>query len=217
MWTEEDDREIKYGKWHRYTAKTTRAEENKVHPPEGEVWPHWSQGIPTKLRKRVRSPSFFLEGVYHQPFDYMQSLELEWSNPYLLSRLKENRALLPGDYTSEWSGVYRIFSPNTTIDRYCGKDPTGTLYLGRSGTGRAKWSILRTRINELVNGRHHAPSNWSVLIEQKYPRASLAVEWAYTPGELNHKGQPFSKAILAENFLLSCYGDSFGELPPWNR
>jgi hypothetical protein len=56
-----------------------------------------------------------------------------------------------------------------------------------------------------------------VLIEQKYPWASLAVEWAYTPGELNHKGKPFSKAILAENFLLSCYSDSFGELPPWNR
>jgi len=32
VWTEEDDVEIEYGKWHCYDASDTLAEENKVHP-----------------------------------------------------------------------------------------------------------------------------------------------------------------------------------------
>lgn len=34
MWTEKDDKEIKYGVWNVYTAKDTLSEENKVHPPK---------------------------------------------------------------------------------------------------------------------------------------------------------------------------------------
>jgi hypothetical protein len=54
VWTEEDDKvdeKMQYGRWGRYTAKTTLAEEYKVHPPV--IWPHWSEGVPTKLRRKL--------------------------------------------------------------------------------------------------------------------------------------------------------------------
>jgi hypothetical protein len=82
MWTEADDKEIAYGKWHRYTAKTTRAEQNKVNPPEGEIWPHWSEGVPTKLRTRVYTPTFFVNSVCHYPVHVLTTLELQWSDVY---------------------------------------------------------------------------------------------------------------------------------------
>jgi len=118
----------------------------------------------------------------------------------------------------EWSGVYRIFSPNTIIDRSCGKDPTGTLYLGLAGSGRKNWSILRNRINSIVKQKHHVFNHYqaSELVRQKFPWTSLSVEWAFTGKILDHKGDPEAEAIRAEGFLLNSYNDSFGEYPPWN-
>jgi hypothetical protein len=225
VWTGDDDKDIEYGRWHRYTAKTTRAEQSKVHPPQGreEILPHWNDGVPTKFRLRVYCPSFFNNGVHHQPVMKLTSLELRWGNMYMLSRLKENDRLLPGDCTSEWSGVYRISCPNVTIDRCCGKDPTGTLYIGRAcsrGSKGGNWSILRTRVRSILNREHHVMSNWSSsdLLRQKFPWESLAVEWAFTDRERpNYKGDPVPEAIMAESWLLSSYNDSFGELPPWNQ
>jgi hypothetical protein len=87
-----------------------------------EIWPNWSEGIPTRIRKVCYNPS--------EDREYFETFEFKWRGPYMLSQLKTNVRLLPsGDYESEWGGVYRIFSPNTTIDRCCGNDPTGTLYL----------------------------------------------------------------------------------------
>jgi hypothetical protein len=219
VWTEDDDKEIKYGKWNRYTAKTILAEEHMVHPPKGDIWPHWSEGIPTKLRRIVWSPSFSLGPVRHRSRPYYESLELKWNDMFLLSLLKSNYRLLPGNYESEWSGVYRIFSPNSTIDRFCGKDPTGTLYIGRAGTGGRNFSNLRTRIMSFVKGEHHATNHWdfSDQIRHKYPWDSLAVEWAFTGERADHKGELFPEAIIAEKWLLDCYRDSYGEFPPLNQ
>jgi hypothetical protein len=182
--------------------------------PEPErIWPHWSEGVPTKFCAKIGTPA-----SYHTYREYWASLRLIWNGPYLLSFLEENRHLLPSTDTREWSGVYRIFSPNTIIDRSCGKDPTGTLYLGLAGTGRKSHSILRTRINSIVKKRHQAFSLWRVsdLVRQKFPWDSLSVEWAFTGEVLDHLGNPEAEAIRAEGFLLNSYNDSFGEYPPWN-
>ena len=223
MWTEKDDQEIEYGKWNVFTWKTTLAEEFKVNNQREEIWPHWSEGRPTRLRKRISSPDFFVNGVYHRGVCYLQSLDLKWSQSYTLSSLGKNSDFLPSTrYRGEWSGVYRIFSATTTIDRCCGNDPTGTLYIGLAGTGSGNWSILNTRINSILNGKHHAWNYTSKIMDEKFPSALLSVEWAYTNSErkrerFEQNQKLFAEAKMAENWLLWCYKDSFGELLPWNQ
>ena len=221
MSTEKDDKEIKYGDWNVYDAETVLAEEKRAIPLKelNDIWPNWSEGIPKKLRRTGWSSAFLLGRVRHHSRPHTDTLELSWNHAYTLSFLEDNRHLLPGNYTNQWSGVYRIFSPNTTIPRCCGEDPTGTLYLGRAGSRGRNWSILRTRIQSVLKQSHRAVTNWWLtdLMKQKYPWDSLALEWAYTGKRLNYKGEPVPEAIMAESWLLSCYKDSYGELPPLNE
>ena len=179
-----------------------------------EIWPNWKEGVPTSFHRLIGTPTSY------RPYRaYYASLELLWNAPYPLPDLFRNRRLLPSTHSSEWSGVYRVFSPNTIIDRSCGKDQTGTLYLGMAGTGRRNWSILRNRIKSIIDEKHHAFDHWrrSELLQQKFPWASLSVQWAYTGKRLDHKGDEEAEAILAEGFLLNSYNDLFGEYPPWNQ
>jgi hypothetical protein len=221
--SEKDDEEVEYGKWIVHTAATNYPEDEKEKSPENKtIWPHWSQGVPRKLRREVFSPAFVLGGVSHNSRMFYLSLELRWNGRCMLSSLssRTNNHLLPGNYTNEWRGVYRIFSPETAIDRFCGKDPTGTLYLGRAGSERG-WSILRNRIKAIATKDHHAMKNWSwgssEIVAKKYPWDLLAVEWAYTAERLDHEGKKISQAPLAEGWLLDCYYDSYGEYPPLNQ
>jgi hypothetical protein len=212
---EEEDEEIEYGKL--YTSSLE--EESKLLPLKKEdIWPHWNDGVPTKLRRKLGSPSFVLGTVRHEYREYYETLDFKWNDMRKLSFLKENYHHLPGNYESQWSGVYRIFAPDKVIHRFCGKDPTGTLYLGRAGSVRG-WSILRTRIMSIAKREHHATQNWdfSELIRQKFPWESLAVEWACTGKRTDYKGQVVLAAKLAETWLLSCYSDSYGEYPPLNQ
>jgi hypothetical protein len=216
VWTEEDEEEIEYGKLYSYTAKDTLAEEYKIHSPRGDIWPHWSDGVPIKLSRQLGSPPFSLGKVSHRYRSYYATVELDWSGVYTLSELRRSssKRLLP--YHS--GGVYRLFAPDTCIDSSCGKDPTGTLYLGCAGTKR-NWSNLRTRIKSLVSGDHHAISNahYNKAIKKTFARRSLAVQWAYTGERTSYKGEAEPAALLAEAWLLACYNDSFGEYPPWNQ
>jgi hypothetical protein len=212
---EEDDEEIEYGKL--YTS--ILEDENELLPLKKEnIWPHWSEGVPTKLRRKLGSPSFTLGAVRHDYREYYATLDFKWNDMRKLSFLKENNNHLPENYENQWSGVYRIFAPDTAIDRFCGKDPTGTLYLGRAGSERG-WSILRTRIRSIAKREHHATKGWdcSDVIRQMFPWESLAVEWAYTGKRTNYKGEIVLAAKLAEAWLLSCYNDSYGEYPPLNQ
>jgi hypothetical protein len=215
---EKIDEEIEYGKFYVHSLGDEDSAESR--PLEADdIWPHWSEGVPTKLRKTLWSPAFYLGKVHHKERLSSESLELEWRGPYLLSVLRENYSLLPSSkYSRQWNGVYRIFSPETAINRICGEDPTGTLYLGRAGSERG-WSILRTRIQEIARKAHHATSGWSYsdLLRKKFPWESLAIEWAYTEKRLNYRGDPIPGAKVAEGWLLSCYNDSFGEYPPMNQ
>ena len=221
MGTEQDEEEIEYGKWNITDAKAFLEEEKRLPHPKNvaEIWPHWSEGRPTKLRRRVESPPFTNGAVCHRYTEYYATVEYDWNSPHTWVALSKNYGLLPGTYTTHWSGVYRAFASDITIDRCCGKDPTGTLYIGRAGGGGRNWSILRNRIMSLAKRDHHATNNWSFsdLVQQKFPWNSLAVEWAFTGQRLNYKGEPEAEAKLAEGLLLNCYKESYGELPPWNR
>jgi hypothetical protein len=210
----EDDDEIEYGKLYVHDLK-----DSGLHRPTAreDIWPLWSDGVPTRLRLTAFTPAFWRDKVHHKARPTQLSLELRWSTSQLLSVLSENKHLLPsGKFSNEWNGVYRLFLPDTTIDRFCGKDPTGTLYLGRAGSKRG-WSILRTRIQAIARGTHHATRSYSDLVRRKYSWDSLAVDWAYTGDILNYEGETVPGAKRAESWLLSCYNDSFGEYPPMNQ
>ena len=184
-----------------------------------KIWPHWRNGVPTKFYRKVLGKGYFKDGNFQSDVQYYVPLELTWNTPQLLSALEKDKYLPPGTYTSEWSGVYRVFCTNAAIDRCCGKDETSTLYIGMAGAGKRKWSILRDRIRSIAKGRHQALSNcWSVndVAQQKFPWASLSVEWAFTGDRMDHKGERVPAAIIAEGFLLNTYNDSYREYPPWN-
>ena len=178
----------------------------------GEIWPHWSEGVPKRLRLKVYDRELRQE--------YYETLELKWRGGNRLSSLRgRSNSLLPSNkYGSEWSGVYRIFLPDTTIDRFCGKDPTGTLYIGLAGAGVMSRSILNTRIRSIIKKEHHATNAWRYNdeIRKKYPWDALAVGWAFTRVVLNAKSKNVGP-MQAESWLLNCYNDSFGEYPPLNQ
>ena len=215
MGPEEDDEDFEYGKLY-----TSKLEETGALLPieDGDIWPHWNDGVPTKLRRKLGSPTFVLGTVRHKYREYYETLEFQWGSKRKLTFLKDNYHYLPENYESQWSGVYRIFAPDTSIDRFCGRDPTGTLYLGRAGSVRG-WSILRTRIMSIAKREHHATRLWDLsdVVQQKFPWESLAVEWAYTGKRTDYKGEVVLAAKLAETWLLSCYNDSYGEYPPLNQ
>jgi hypothetical protein len=219
MRIESDDEEIKYGEWNDYNAIEALAEAKKLTPGVKQIWPHWRDGVPTDFHIEVLGEAFFKNGNHHKEIHYFVPLQLVWNRSQLLSALYKNKHLLPGTDASEWSGVYRVFCKNTAIDRSCGRDQTGTLYIGMAGTGKQKWSILRTRIKDIIEQRHQAFTLWRVndMVWRKFPWESLAVEWAFTGDRTDHKGERVPAAVIAEGFLLGSYNDSYGEYPPWNQ
>jgi hypothetical protein len=182
-----------------------------------EIWPNWRDGVPTEFNRLV---GFFKDGARQPDFHYYVPLKLNWHSPLSLSALSKNKHWLPDRRVSECSGVYRIFCTDAAINRSCGKDETGTLYIGMAGAGLRKGSILRTRIKAIADGKHHAFNLWhdNDMLRQKFPWDALAVEWAFTTGDRSdHKGEQLPAAVIAEGFLLNSYNDSYGEFPPWNQ
>lgn len=216
---EEDNDDLGYGQWAEYTADRALSEERRRFSPPEEIWPHWNEGVPRRLRRTVGSESFFHNGVHHRYREYLATVEFNWNPSYALWWLDQNRGFLPGNYENEWSGVYRIFSLGAVIDRCCGKDPTGTLYIGMGGAGRRNWSILRGRVMAAATRDHHAFNVWLIgnSVRKRFPWETLCIEWAYTGTRPNGRGESEPEAKLAESFLLYSYQHSYGELPPWNR
>jgi hypothetical protein len=132
--------------------KQNAAELNTMPPVAGDIWPNWNEGVPRKLLRQLGSSTFIVENVTYEHQAYHDiPIVFEWSQSFTLPDLSNNRQHLP----EHDSGIYRLFAPNKTIDRCCGKDSTGTLYLGCGGTKR-NWSSLRTRVKSLVDRKHHA-------------------------------------------------------------
>jgi hypothetical protein len=209
-----------YGSWE-FTAEDVLEEERKLLPKAPEdIWPHWSKGVPHKLRRTLWCDAFTKNGVRHNSRLSSETLEIFWNESRVLSELKEKHNLLPSNsLISQLSGIYRIFLPDTEINRLCGRDPTGTLYLGLAGTGAKKLSILHNRLKDAAKGDHHAMRQWrwNDAIKQVYAESGLMVEWAFTGMRPNYCGDLIHEARMAESWLLSCYRDSFGEFPPLNE
>lgn len=213
----EHDGEFEYGKIYSFDLEDENNRATSTDLPD--IWPNWCNGVPTKLRRTLWSPSFFEGNTHHRNRPYQETVELKWTAENMLAALRENSNVLPSNRrSSEWDGVYRIFSPGVRIERLCGSDPTGTLYLGRAGSERG-WSILRTRILQIIRKEHHAIQRWHFnnFVKQRFPWNSLAIQWAYTQKRQNYKGETISGSRMAESFLLDCYNDSYGEYPPLNQ
>jgi len=142
----------------------------------------------------------------------------DWSGIYRLDQV--------GSYVSRYlsarKGVYRLVglaeagvSKPAVIDRICGRDETGTLYIGAEGKNFA----VRSRLTKLVrslkeprsgnvfNSEHHVGLflRRNSLLNERFPRSKLGIEWCYDP-------DPY----IAEGNLLVSYISSFGESPPLN-
>lgn len=221
VWTENNDTEAEYGAWE-FTLAGALEEERKLNPPQfpPDIWPHWAEGVPTLLRHSGWCEGFTKNGVTHRSRPSIYTIDLEWLKPRNLSSLADNYGHLPGLWTREWSGVYRVFVEGQPIDRLLGKDPTGTLYLGMAGSGERNSSIMRTRLMGLAKRRNHQVADrwiYNKQLENRFPWKSLLIEWAFTPPWINERGEERSGAPPAEGNLLSCYRDSFGEYPPFNE
>lgn len=146
-----------------------------------------------------------------------------------LHRLDEVGSYI-GSHCKWKSGVYRLVGlakPGVTtpaiLDRICGRDETGRLYIGCSG----KRSTLRSRLPKLVrslqtprsykhsgeysyvyNEEHNAGTllRMHLLLSERFPINALAITWFYDP-----------QCFITEGELLARYVKCFGEAPPLNR
>jgi hypothetical protein len=144
-----------------------------------------------------------------------------WVGPHTLAAV--------GSYVSSLCkslpGVYRLIALDdtgapATLQRMCGTDSTGTLYIGMEGRTFSDRSRLTKLVRSLRpprghgrgvfihNREHHAGYRLRrhQILSQKFPPEKLALTWCYS-------NQP----ALAEAALLDIYFDSFGDTPPLNR
>jgi hypothetical protein len=115
-------------------------------------------------------------------------------------------------------GAYRLIALDADapgivpawLDRVCGVDPTGTLYIGSTSSLRRRLASLILRHGKrdplLGSGSHAivAPK-----LARRFGPQLLAISWQPSNG----KWSP----IQRERDLLSAYNDRFGELPPMNK
>lgn len=210
-----DEDYFEYGKLYEHSLGEAR---QPVPARAEDIWPNWTDGLPTKLRRTYWLDTHSVGRVRYDARSVQETIDFEWSKAHALHKLDSRYGPLPGKYSSQWKGVYRIFLPNKSIGRLCADDPTGTLYIGKAGSSRG-WSILRSRVQAAISRRHHATSWWSYqgVLRDKHPWETLAIQWAYVADRIDHRGEMAKVAGNAESMLLRCYHDTFGELPPLNE
>ena len=109
----------------------------------------------------------------------------------------------------ERSGVYRLIALDASgnvmpLNRVCGTDETGTLYIGESDRP------LLNRLGSLVKTHHPDYTSkphrrLSIPLAKRFPADRLAITWEYTEVPRQREAE-----------LLMAYEDQFGELPPNN-
>ena len=89
--------EPEYGTWE-FTLFGALEEERKLNPQElpPDIWPHWAEGVPTRLRRSGWSEGFSKNGVTYRSRLSTYTIELEWRKPRNLSSLADNYRHLPG-------------------------------------------------------------------------------------------------------------------------
>jgi hypothetical protein len=140
----------------------------------------------------------------------------DWIGPHTLETL--------GSYVSSFCndepGVYRLIGLDdngrpAVLDRMCGLDETGTLYIGKEGKTFADRSRLTKLVRSLQVPRHGPVYNSEhnagyrlrshSFLSARFPPERVALTWCYS-----------SSPGLAEGALFESYFDSFGDTPPLN-
>jgi hypothetical protein len=116
------------------------------------------------------------------------------------------------------SGVYRLVglaepgvNQPAILERVCGRDYSGTLYIGCADLIGYRLSQLVRSLREprgcVYNTEHNAGAllRRNSLLSMRFPTSRLAVAWSY-----------HSDYLISEESLLATYAKSFGELPPLN-
>lgn len=111
-------------------------------------------------------------------------------------------------------GLYRLVAlmgdgpiNPATLQRVCGPDASGTLYIGST-------SSLPRRLSELVRSRHigcfqsRAYKAMPTRLAAEFPPDKLAICWRYLSDDVDRYAE--------ERKLITAYTDVFGELPPLN-
>jgi hypothetical protein len=137
----------------------------------------------------------WLTGSWSKLIRISEAIEREW-----WKELQPNR-----------KGVYRLVAldsrANATpmpLNRVCGIDETGTLYIGASDRP------LLNRLASLVKA-HRADyesqphRQLSIPLTNRFPENRLAITWEYTDAPWQREAE-----------LLMAYEEQFGELPPNN-
>lgn len=136
----------------------------------------------------------------------------DWSIVYPVEYLTDGR-----DWSTvldhEVPGVYRIVAlaadwPETAlapINRVCGSDVLGTLYIGQGWIHRR----LYLHVTKLRASNPARLPGWSPALLARFPNRRLAVCW---------KEEPTIEAARSHEVqLLHAYWTRFGDLPPVNR
>lgn len=116
-----------------------------------------------------------------------------------------------GGYFSEkdygYCGVYRIIALESdgglmgpaSLNRLCGRDSTGTLYIGCSRQ-------LHRRLNEFRRGSHGAAAALRALPGMSLPPTKLAIALLFTNTCIE----------FIERHLIQAYTNTYGDAPPLN-
>lgn len=141
----------------------------------------------------------------------MSWLAGEWSE---LHRVTDREEGLWSRWCEDGTGLYRLVAlmPGAGIDatplqRVCGLDPTGTLYIGSTSSLHRRISqLVRSRDTDRFKGRNYRPL--PTRLAEAFPAKKLAVCWINLPECLDR--------FADERNLIAAYVDTFGEPPPLN-
>lgn len=140
--------------------------------------------------------------------------QVHW-NEHIPGRWKRHHSLKAKRRCQNSPGVYRLVALSENgepapLFRLCGKDLTGTLYIGAEGRTFALGSRVHALVNSLLpkrRGQHVAGLRLRrhATLSDLFPTHQLAVTWCYS-----------QLPMYAEGLLFETYFASFGDHPPLN-
>jgi hypothetical protein len=179
----------------------------------------WPKGIPENSRSEDIGGGLLAWIVDGASAHWNIDVPGDWIGPYTLEQV--------GSYVSSYcehrAGIYQLIGSGkpAILDRICGPDQTGTLYIGCEGKNFADRSRLSKLVRSLgeprstrdgghiYNEEHNAGSRLRrhPVLSRRFPISKLALTWCYTDSK---------ECYLSERALLDAYFRSFGDTPPLN-
>ncbi len=135
----------------------------------------------------------------------------EWSRLYRIT----DRIVDPWyDSSLDRPGLYGLIGltdatvPTTaTLQRVCGSDLSGTVYIGSTGNLRPRvGALVMQHDRERFRGGGHKPL--PARLAADFPPDRLALRWRYLPQDVDRYAE--------ERRLITAYTDTFGEPPSLN-